>query len=132
MGRRARQDVAERYTVKKTLQLTPSQDHELETAAAAQGATLSDYTRELLFRRSAGAAAAGTRRNPEAAALMRALDDLGRSLSANGNNLNQIARHLNVSGELRDSDPALLEFALERHAEVLEQVKLALSAVLDL
>jgi hypothetical protein len=26
----------------------------------------------------------------------------------------------------------LLQFALERHAEVLEQVKLALSAVLDL
>jgi Bacterial mobilisation protein (MobC) len=131
MGRRARQDAAERYTVKKTLQLTPSQDHELEAAAASQGATLSAYTRELLFRRSADVIA-GTRRNPEAAAVMRALDDLGHDLRANGNNLNQIARHLNISGMLQDADPALLQFALERHAEVLEQVKLALSAVLDL
>jgi hypothetical protein len=132
LARYDRSYVGERRTIKRTVKLTPSEDHVLETAAAAQGATLSDYTRELLFRRSAAAAAAGTRRNPEAAALMRALDDLGRSLSANGNNLNQIARHLNISGALRDSDPALLEFALERHAEVLEQVKLALSAVLDL
>jgi hypothetical protein len=131
LARYDRSYVGERRTVKRTVKLTPSEDHELEAAAASQGATLSAYTRELLFRRSAGVIA-GTRRNPEAAAVMRALDDLGHDLRANGNNLNQIARHLNISGMLQDADPALLQFALERHAEVLEQVKLALSAVLDL
>jgi len=131
LARYDRSYVGERRTVKRTVKLTPSEDQELEAAAASQGATLSEYTRELLFRRSAGVVAA-TRRHPEAAALMRALDDLGHSISANGNNLNQIARHLNTSGELRDADSALLQFALERHLEAVEQVKLAIARVLDL
>jgi hypothetical protein len=131
LARYDRSYVGERRTVKRTVKFTPSEDQELEAAAALQGATLSDYTRELLFRRSAGVVAA-TRRHPEAAAVMRALDDLGHSLSANGNNLNQIAHHLNMRGELRDADPALLEFALERHLEAVEQVKLAIARVLDL
>ena len=64
------------------------------------------------------AVVAGTRRNPEAAALM-------RELNAIGNNLNQIARHLNTTGEFRDTDPELLQFALDQH-------KAAIAKVLDL
>ena len=61
--------------------------------AEGQGATISAYARELLFRRSAAVVAA-TRRNPEAKAL-------AAELRAVGNNLNQIARHLNTTGEMR-------------------------------
>jgi hypothetical protein len=95
--------------------LTPVERGELETAAASQGATLSVYARELLFRRSAAVVAA-TRRHPEAAAIM-------RELNAIGNNLNQIARHLNSTGELREYDelPA-----------VIDQHKRAIARVLDL
>ena len=62
------------------------------------------------------AVVAATRRHPEAAALM-------RELNAIGNNLNQIARHLNSTGELRAYDdlPA-----------VLNQHKRAIARVLDL
>jgi uncharacterized protein (DUF1778 family) len=131
MGRYDSTYAGERRTAFLGVKLTPSERDELDAAAFSQGATASDFARELLFRRAAAVVAA-TRRNPEAAALMSALDDLGNSLSANGNNLNQIARHLNTSGELRDTDPALLQFALERHMEVVEQVKLAVARVLDL
>jgi uncharacterized protein (DUF1778 family) len=105
----------ERRTAPLRLQLTPSERDELDTAAARQGATLSAFTRELLFRRSA-TVVAGTRRNPEAAALM-------RELSAIGNNLNQIARQLNTTGALRHDEA--LDAALDLH-------KQAISRVLDL
>jgi hypothetical protein len=59
-----------------------------------QGATISTYARELLFRRSAAVVAA-TRRNPEAKAL-------ADELRAIGINLNQLARHANTSGEIID------------------------------
>jgi len=93
-----------RRTAALRLQLTPDERDELEKAAEGQGApTLSAFARELLFRRSAAVVAA-TRRNPEAAALMRALELAGRELNAAGNLLNQIARHANSTGELRDPD----------------------------
>jgi hypothetical protein len=111
--RRRRRDPAMLRTVKTTVQLTPAERAELETAAASQGATLSVYARELLFRRAAAVAA--TRRNPEAAALM-------HELSAIGNNLNQIARHLNSTGELRAYDdlPAVLDLHKQAIARVLD------------
>jgi Mobilization protein NikA len=85
----------ERRTSLLGIQLTPSERAELEEAAAGQGASnLSTYARELLFRRSAAVVAA-TKRNPEAKAL-------AAELRAIGNNLNQVARHLNSTGELRD------------------------------
>jgi hypothetical protein len=115
MARYARADATERRTAFIGIQLTPSERDELDAAATKQGATVSAYTRECLFRRSAAIVAA-TRRNPEAAALM-------RELSAIGNNLNQIARQLNTTGEMRD--PAMLDAALEL-------LKPAMSRVLDL
>lgn len=95
MARYERSYNGERRTEGLRVQLTPAERAELETAAQGQGApNLSTFARELLFRRSAAVVAA-TRRNPEAASLM-------RELNACGNNLNQIARHLNMSGDLRD------------------------------
>lgn len=96
------------------VQLTRAERAELDAIAAAQGATLSEFTRELLFRRAAAVVAA-TRRHPEAAAIL-------RELSRIGNNLNQIARHLNISGELRAFDdlPAVLDEHRRAIARVLD------------
>lgn len=113
MARYEQTYAGEHRTAKVTVQLTPSERTELEEAAAGQGApNLSTYTRELLFRRSAAIVAA-TRRNPEAKALM-------RELNAIGNNLNQLARHLNSTGELRDWGE--LREALELHKRAIVRV----------
>src|SRR5277367_4562819 len=94
MARYERSYSGERRTAPLRLQLTPTERNALEAAAAGQGATLSAYARELLFRRAA-AMVADTRRNPEAKAL-------ADELRAIGINLNQIARHANTTGELSD------------------------------
>ena len=73
MARYERTYAGERRTVHLGVQITPSEAAALKTAAELAGATVSDYTRELLFQKSA-AVVAGTRRNPEAAGIMRALD----------------------------------------------------------
>ena len=115
MARYEKNYAGERRVTKLTLQLTPTERAELDSAAALQGASISDYSRELLFRRSA-AVVAGTRRNPEAAAL-------ARQLSGLGNLLNQITRHANTIGELPD---------LNELEEVLDLIKHALSRVIAL
>jgi hypothetical protein len=115
MARYQRSYSGERRTAPLRLQLTPSERDELETAAAREGATLSAYSREQLLRQPAPVVA-DTRRNPTAAALL-------RELSASGNNLNQIARHLNSTGELRNWGE--LREALAWH-------KRAIARVLDL
>jgi hypothetical protein len=113
MARYERSYNGERRTYGLRVMLTLSERDELGAAAASQGApTLSTYARELLFRRSV-AVVAGTRRNPEAKALM-------RELSAIGNNLNQIARHLNSTGDLRDWGE--LREAMTRHKEAISRV----------
>lgn len=115
MGRYARNDASERRTAFLGIQLTPAEQAELKSAAARQGATPSAYAREMLFRRSAAIVAA-TRRNPEAAALM-------RELSAIGNNLNQLAHRANAAGYIRSEDDLLA---------ILELHKRAIARVLDL
>jgi hypothetical protein len=112
MGRYARHDASERRTAFLGIQLTPSERGELDAAAKKLGATPSAYARELLFRRSA-AVVASTRRNPEAAALL-------RELSAIGNNLNQLAHRANAAGYVRSED-ALLD-ALEWHRRAIVRV----------
>jgi Bacterial mobilisation protein (MobC) len=130
MGRYERTYAGEKRTAIVTLKLTPSERDELEAAALGQGApTLSAYARELLFRRSAAVVAA-TRRNPEAAALLDELRTTGLGLSNSGNNLNQIARHLNTTGELRDWGE--LRDALEDFRATAQAVKRASARVLDL
>src|SRR5271155_2041657 len=99
MARYERTYSGERRTVHLGVQLTPSERAELETAAANQGANLSAYVRELCLRRSAAVVAA-TRRNPEAKAIITAIDAAARELKAVGINLNQIAFHANSTGDL--------------------------------
>jgi len=112
MARYQRSYAGERRTEFLGLWITPSERSELDAAAAQQGATLSQFSRELLFRRAAAVVAA-TRRNPEAAGLM-------RELSALGNNLNQIARQLNTTGHLRDWGE--LREALVWHKQAISRV----------
>jgi hypothetical protein len=86
----------ERRTAGLRVQLTPSQRLELDEAAAARGAHISDYAREQLFRRGGQPlVVAGTRRNPEAKALLNELQRIG-------NNLNQITHHANANDMIAD------------------------------
>ena len=102
MARRKKTYAGERFTVKRTVQLTPAQAAEIDAAAEQQGATWSDFARELMFRRlGMPGIVAGTRRDPAGDAYHSppcAPPPLEHS--ANGNNLNQIARHLNTTGDL--------------------------------
>jgi hypothetical protein len=91
MARHRKTYTGERRTVHLGVQLTPSERAELDLAAAATGARLSQYVRELCLRRTAEAAiVGGARRNPEAKRLL-------FELSAIGNNLNQLARIANTT-----------------------------------
>ena len=132
MARHKRSYAGEHRTTMLGIQLTPSERSELEEAAKEQGApTLSTYARELLFRRSAASAVvAGTRRNPEAVTIRQALRAAAREHNAVGNNLNQIARHLNTTGDLRDYRE--LRDTLEAVKEAADTIKRAAARVLDL
>ena len=122
MPRYERTYIGEHRTEVVTVKLTPSERRELEDAATQHGAPkLSIFVRELLFRR------VPTRRNPEAKAIIDAMNAAGRELQAIGNNLNQIARHLNTTGELRDWPELRDALALnrqwtERHIAALDRV----------
>ncbi|HWZ93067.1 MAG TPA: plasmid mobilization relaxosome protein MobC [Polyangiaceae bacterium] len=130
MARHKRSYAGERRTAGLRVQLTPGEREELQDAAKQQGApNLSSYAREMLFRRSAAVVAA-TRRNPEAAALMRDLQLATRQLNGAGNNLNQIARELNTTGDLRDWRE--LRDALRDYQHGIDMYKLAVGRVLDL
>lgn len=130
MARHKRTYAGERRTAGLRVQLTPGERKELQDAAKQQGApNLSTFAREMLFRRSAAVVAA-TRRNPEAAALMRELQLAARQLNGAGNNLNQIARELNTTGDLRDWRE--LRDALKDYQYGIDMYKLAVGRVLDL
>ena len=130
MARHKRSYAGERRTAGLRVQLTPGEREELQDAAKQQGApNLSSYAREMLCRRSAAVVAA-TRRNPEAAALMRDLQLATRQLNGAGNNLNQIARELNTTGDLRDWRE--LRDALRDYQHGIDMYKLAVGRVLDL
>ena len=93
--------------------MTPSLRAELEAAAEQVGApTFNRFLNELLSGRAA-ATVAGTRRNPEAVKVVRALDDAARENNALGNNLNQLMRHLHsTGGDPRDMDEVRAVLAL--------------------
>jgi hypothetical protein len=115
MARYGRTYAGEYRTRSIGIKLTPAERAELESAAKARGAGLSEYVRDLCLRRSA-ALAAGTSRNPEAKALA---DQLSRI----GNNLNQLARIANTRG----ATPHLHELRM-----VTGMVKAALQRVIEL
>jgi hypothetical protein len=95
MARYRATDASERRTAKLTVQLAPTERQRLDAAAAREGKALSEYVRQLCLRRGGRTpVVAGTRRNPEAKAL-------ADELRAIGNNINQLARVANQSGDLR-------------------------------
>jgi Bacterial mobilisation protein (MobC) len=103
MARRKKTYAGERFTVKRTVKLTPAQAAEIDAAAEQQGATWSDFARELMFRRlGMPAMSASTRRDPAADRIIQAMRAAALEHASNGNNLNQIARHLNSTGDLRN------------------------------
>ena len=130
MARYKRDYDGERFTVKRTLQLTPSQAEMLDAAAARQGVIWSDFARELLCRRfGTRGRVDGARRDPETVAMIRALDGAAYQNSAAGNLLNQLMRHAWTTGELGSSRLAdidelldLIREAAEKHLVALDQV----------
>jgi hypothetical protein len=96
------------------VQLTPDERAALEAAAQKSGAaSLSAFVRKLCLRRLAAVErVAGTRRHPEAQKLI-------YELSAIGNNLNQLTRVANTTGEVPTAaellgTTALLKAAMAR------------------
>jgi hypothetical protein len=117
MARYAKSHVGERRTEPLHLQLTPTERAELEQGAAAAGTHLSEYVRELCFRRSHDTpVVAGTKRNPDARAL-------AHELTAIGNNLNQLTRMANAKKTM----PQLFELRFTTGL-----LKAALTRVLEL
>jgi hypothetical protein len=131
MARYDRSYTGERRTEHIGFYVTPSEAAELDAGRTRRGATRSEYARELLFRRSAEIVA-GTRRNPEAAAIIRALDHAAYQNSAVGNLLNQLARHGHTTGELGALRLADLDDAIARFNEIADLYKAALSRVIGL
>ena len=114
MARYRATDTSERRTAKVTVQLAPTERQRLETGASREGKALSDYVRQLCLRRGGQApVVAGTRRNPEAKLL-------ADELRAIGNNINQLARIANQTGELRRE--AELTMVIDRLAMTIDRV----------
>ena len=107
----------ERRTAAVTVQLTPTERQQLAERAEKAGAAMSEYVRELCLRRRRGApVVAGTQRTPDAKLL-------ADHLCAIGNNLNQLARIANQTGELRHQEAIDL---------VMRDVKVAVARVIAL
>jgi hypothetical protein len=101
MARRKKSYAGERQTSFVGFWITPAQAAELDAVAEQQGASRSDFAREIIFRRlGTPGIVAGTRRDPATARIVQAMREAALEHSANGNNLNQIARHLNTTGDL--------------------------------
>jgi Bacterial mobilisation protein (MobC) len=114
MARYRATDASERRTAKVTVQLAPTERQRLEAAAAREGKALSDYVRQLCLRRGGRApVVAGTQRNPDAKAL-------ADELRAIGNNINQLARVANQTGEIRRE--AELGFVIDRLVATIDRV----------
>ena len=114
MARPSATDASERRTAALRSWVTPEEKNRLEAAAAREGRPLSEYVRQLCLRRGGRApVVAGVRRNPAAKAL-------ADELRAIGNNINQLARVANRTGELRRA--AELTMIIDRLVATLERV----------
>jgi len=107
MARHKQSYSEERHSAPIRVHATPSERQRLQEAADRGGVSLSNFAHELLFRRSAARppSVAGTRRDPEGAAVLRELNALGI-------NLNQLMRHGHQTGELGPQRLAEVDEAL--------------------
>ena len=120
MARYERSYTGEHRTVKRTLQLTPSEAAELDAGAEHRGLNWSDFARELLLQRLPRRPARRSRLFPEDAAIIRDREQVQHELNAVGNLLNQIARHANMTGQLTRDDLDDLKDALHRTKQATE------------
>jgi hypothetical protein len=131
MARRKRSDTGEKLTVRRMVLFSPSSAATLDAGAKAAGVKFSHYARELLEARSAAAASAAVaRRNPEVRALRQEIQAAVHAENANGNLLNQIARQLNMLGEMHDRQD--LKEALAVYKKTSDRLVAALDRVADL
>ena len=121
MGRYESSYTGERRTVKRTLQLTPTEAAALDAGAEQRGITWSDFSRDLLLECSVARPARRTHLFPELAATKRQLEHSQHALNAAGNLLNQIARHANMSGQLSQEHLDVLKDALDLVKRAIEQ-----------
>jgi len=106
MGRRSPYDESERRTSCVTVMLSPSERAELDKRAAAADSRMSDYARAALL---------GYQVNVKNPVTERALSELW----AIGNNLNQIAKYANTTGQVAQDE---LIHALDRWHEIVERL----------
>lgn len=102
MARRSKTDSSERRTATVTVQMTPTERATLDERVTAAGVRLSTFARAAMLGRRLYA------RDP-------LWEPAVRELFAIGNNLNQLARHANTTGQL---DPQELREALTLWREV--------------
>jgi hypothetical protein len=94
LARRKQSSSDEPHNAPILVHATERERGEVIDEAARRGVSLSSFAHDLMFRRFTEAGrVAGTRQNPQAAALLRELNALGI-------NLNQLMRHGNTTGEL--------------------------------
>ena len=107
MARHKQSYSEERHTAPILVHATPSERRKLQAAADRDGVSLSNFGHGLMLRRSAARSltVAGTRRNPDAAALWEQVRLLGV-------NMNQVAQKLNTFDRL-DDVPELRELCRE-------------------
>jgi hypothetical protein len=133
MARRKLGDGSERYSEFVGLWLTQSQRNKLDDWVADEGRAVSAIARDRIFPRKAPNPGdePEVRRNPQAAALLRHLDGLSEHGARVGNNLNQVAYHLNAG---RDVERELhrIEEALFEIRELNTLIRLALERVISL
>lgn len=104
---RPKKDITLRRTVRLELRLTPEEEQTLLARAAERGMTMSDLLRSTALSTRPRV----TRANPERAALIRGLAELGKL----GSNVNQIARAINrqqAAGDRMDVAPEVVANAL--------------------
>lgn len=103
MHRKRQSNVVGGRPVRRDVKLSDAEDAALRVAAAELNISVPRYLKESALAVSVGETAT------ERAALLQQLFGVQQHLSAVGNNLNQIARGVNIDGHVRDDVGASLE-----------------------
>jgi hypothetical protein len=110
MARHKRDYTGEHLTAFFGLHLPPTMLTELKAAAATRGTTTSNLAREILSQHLGNRAIAiAGRPDAETHAKVRGMQTATHAVNALGNLMNQIARHVNTTGELGPFAPDLRE-----------------------
>jgi len=119
MSRKRQANVVGGRPVKREVKLSDSEDAALRLAASDMNITVPRYLKESALAVSRGETAT------ERAQLLKSLFGVQRHLSAMGNNLNQIARGVNIDGLVRGE----LNSSLEELRSTLQDIDSAVSSL---